>query len=88
MAKIIIECAPHLVETFCGWFSNQGEQDLMEAHQNGVWNEKEMKWEDATTYLSVKGYGINEPIRLVEYDKETDEEIEWTEPAGFDKGKL
>lgn len=79
MAKIIIECAPHLVESFCGWFSNQGEQDFMEAHQNGVWNEQTMKWEEATTYISIRGYGINEPIRLVEYDKETDEEIPYVD---------
>lgn len=75
MAKIVIECDDHLVETFCSWFSNQGEQDLFEAHQNGKWNEKEMKWEEQTTYLSTEGYGINEPIVLVEYDKETDEKV-------------
>ena len=40
MAKIVIECADHLVKTFCGWFSNQGEQDLFEAHSNGKWNEE------------------------------------------------
>lgn len=79
MAKIIIECAPHLVETFCGWFSNQGEQDLMEAHQNGIWNEQTYEWEDAKTNLSVRGYGVNEPIRLVEYDKETDEEVPYVD---------
>jgi hypothetical protein len=47
----------------------------MEAHSNGVWNEETMQWEDATTYIGVKGYGVNEPICIVEYDKETDEEI-------------
>lgn len=40
MAKIVIECAPHLVESFRSWFSNQGEQDFMEAHQNGVGTKK------------------------------------------------
>jgi hypothetical protein len=75
MAQIVINIPDHLVECFCGWFSNQGEQDLMEAHSNGVWNEETMQWEDATTYIGVKGYGVNEPICIVEYDKETDEEI-------------
>lgn len=75
MAKIIIECPEHLVKTFCAWFSNNGEQDFFEAHASGVWNEKEMKWEDPTTYISTRGYGINEPIHIVEFDKETDEEI-------------
>jgi hypothetical protein len=79
MAKIIIECAPHLVETFCGWFSNQGEQDLYEAHQNGVWNDETKTWEDQTTWLGTSGYGVNEPIRLIEYDKETNEEIHWVD---------
>ncbi|BAQ23075.1 conserved hypothetical protein [Edwardsiella phage PEi26] len=51
----------------------------MEAHQNGVWNEETMKWEDATTYISTRGYGVNEPIRLVEYDKETDEEVPYVD---------
>lgn len=79
MAKIVIECAPHLVEVFCGWFSNQGEQDLYEAHANGVWNDETHKWEEQTRYLSTKGYGVNEPIRLVEYDRKTDEEIPYVD---------
>lgn len=83
MAKIVIECADHLVKTFCGWFSNQGEQDLFEAHSNGKWNEETQKWEEQTTYLATEGYGINEPIRLVEYDKETDERVPY-----FDGEKL
>ena len=79
MAKIIIECAPHLVETFCSWFCSQGEQDLSEAHAGGTWNPETMSYEDATTHLTARGYGINEPIRLVEYDKETDEEIPYVD---------
>lgn len=31
--------------------------------------------EDATTYMGSKGYGINEPIQLIEYSIETDEEV-------------
>lgn len=76
MAQVIIEGSPEAIKVFCGWFSNQGEQDLFEAWQNGRWNEETQKWEDQTTYLSTEGYGIDEPIRLVEYDKETDERIE------------
>ncbi|UKH49518.1 hypothetical protein [Enterobacter phage vB-EclM_KMB17] len=77
MAQIIIDIPDHLVESFCGWFSNQGEQDLMEAHANGVWNEETKQWEDAKTGLTISGYGINEPIKIREYDKETDEEIQY-----------
>lgn len=51
----------------------------MEAHANGVWNEETMQWEDAKTYIGVQGYGVNEPIRIVEYDKETDEEIPYAD---------
>lgn len=47
----------------------------MEAHADGVWNEKTQEWDPATTYISVEGYGINEPIRIVEYNKETDEKV-------------
>ncbi|WZB37581.1 hypothetical protein [Erwinia phage COW86c] len=79
MAQIVINIPDHLVECFCSWFSNQGEQDLMEAHANGVWNEETMQWEDAKTYIGVQGYGVNEPIRIVEYDKETDEEIPYVD---------
>lgn len=69
MAKIIIECPSHLVESFCGWFSNQGEQDFMEAHA----------CDQPNTYIATEGYGIDEPIRIVEYDKETDEEISYVD---------
>lgn len=75
MSKIIIECAPHLVKTFCDWFSNQGEQYLYEAHQNGVWNEETKQWEEPATYITTRGYGVDEPIRIVEFDKETHEEV-------------
>lgn len=37
----------------------------MEAHANGVWNDKTMQWEDAKTGLTISGYGINEPIKFV-----------------------
>ncbi|ADB81622.1 hypothetical protein CC31p126 [Enterobacter phage CC31] len=49
----------------------------MEAHANGVWNEETKQWEDAKTGLLISGYGINEPIKIREYDKETDEEIQY-----------
>lgn len=75
MAEIVIKCPPHLVESFCEWFSNSGEQDFYEAHQNGTWNETTKQWEEATTYIGTRGYGVDEPIEIVEYDKETDEEI-------------
>ncbi|AHI61027.1 hypothetical protein CG98_gp124 [Enterobacter phage PG7] len=77
MAQIIIDIPDHLVESFCGWFSNQGEQDLMEAHANGVWNEKQCSGKTLKLVLTVSGYGINEPIKIREYDKETDEEIQY-----------
>lgn len=75
MAIISIELPDHLVETFCGWFSNSGEQDLMEAHADGVWNEKTQQWDPVTTYISVEGYGVNEPIRIIEYDNNTHEKV-------------
>lgn len=81
MAEIVIRCPPHLVESFCEWFSNSGEQDFYEAHQNGTWNETTQKWEEATTYIGTRGYGVNEPIEIVEYDKETDEEVTYVDPV-------
>lgn len=79
MAEIVIRCPPHLVESFCEWFSNSGEQDFYEAHQNGTWNEATKQWEEATTYIGTRGYGVDEPIEIVEYDKETDEEVTYHE---------
>lgn len=32
-----------------------------------------------TTDITVRGYGINEPIQLVEYDLATDEEIPYVD---------
>ncbi|QDB71762.1 hypothetical protein HWC54_gp107 [Klebsiella phage Marfa] len=37
------------------------------------WNPETMKYEEATSYLGTRGYSSE--IELVEYDKETDEEI-------------
>ncbi|WFG79129.1 hypothetical protein VIPKPNUMC01_00122 [Klebsiella phage vB_VIPKPNUMC01] len=79
MAEIVIKCPPHLVESFCDWFSNSGEQDFYEAHQNGTWNETTKQWEESTTYIGTRGYGVDEPIEIVEYDKETDEEVTYHE---------
>lgn len=73
--KLIIEGPDHLVEFFASWLRCSGEQDLFEAWAGGKWNVETMTHEDATTYMSSKGYGINEPIQLIEYSIETDEEV-------------
>lgn len=73
--KVTIEGPDHLVKKFCSWFSNQGEQDLFECHGGGTWDPETQTHVNATTYMSSRGYGINEPIQLIEYDIETDEEI-------------
>lgn len=75
--KIVIECPEHLVKGFCDWFSNAGEQDYFEAHENGVFNEETLEWEQSKTYLSTTGYGLTEsdPIVIHEYDRKTDEKI-------------
>lgn len=65
MATVTFNIPDHLVEDFCGWFSNSGEQDLMEAHL----------CQHDDTFISVEGYGIDEPITIVEYNKETDERL-------------
>lgn len=75
MAEVIVKMPDHLVETFCSWFSNQGEQDFFEVHSGGIWDPVKMKYVEARTYIGTRGYGIDEPIEIVEYDKETDEEI-------------
>lgn len=75
MAKIIVEGSPKVLESFCSWFSNQGEQDFMEAWQCDGWNSETMSYDPVTSFITVKGYGINEPIQLVEIDRETEEEI-------------
>lgn len=81
MAEVVIKLPPHLVKSFCSWFSNSGEQDFYEAHQNGTWNEITHQWEDAKTYVGTRGYGIDEPIELVEYDKETDDEVTYVDDS-------
>lgn len=73
--KLIIEGPDHLVEFFASWLSNSGEQDLFEAYAGGRWNPEKKIHEDATTYMSSKGYGINEPVQLIEYSIETNEEV-------------
>lgn len=47
----------------------------MESHAQGYFDPVLRKYVDATTYLGIEGYGIDEPITIVEYDKETDEKI-------------
>ena len=73
--KLIIEGPDHLVEFFASWLSNSGEQDLFEAYAGGRWNPEKMIHDDATTYMGSKGYGINEPVQLIEYSIETNEEV-------------
>lgn len=81
MAQVIIKGSEKAIAEFCSWFSNSGEQGLMEAWADSGWNPKTMKYEDVNTYLSTRGY--SEVIELVEYDKETDEEVPY-----FDGEKL
>ncbi|WWP52202.1 hypothetical protein [Enterobacter phage ZX14] len=75
MAQVIIKGSKKAIEEFCSWFSNSGEQGFMEAWADSGWNAKECKYDDVNTYIGTRGYGINEPIELVEYDKETDKEV-------------
>ena len=42
MAEIVIKCPPHLVESFCDWFSNSTEwntMDVITAYMHG-WNKE------------------------------------------------
>lgn len=75
MATININIPEHLVSTFCCWFSNSGEQDFFESHVQGYFDPVKREYVDATTYLCVEGFGIDEPITIVEYDKETDKRV-------------
>lgn len=72
MAQVIIKGSDKAIKAFCDWFSNSGEQGLMEAWADD-WNPETMKYEEVTSYLGTRGYSSE--IELVEYDKETDEEI-------------
>ncbi|BBC78180.1 Hypothetical protein KNT65_gp132 [Escherichia phage EcS1] len=77
MAQVIIKGSEKAIAEFCSWFSNSGEQGLMEAWADSGWNPKTMTYEDSNSYLGTRGYGHLEPIELVEYDKETNEEIHY-----------
>ena len=72
MAQVTIKGSDKAIKAFCDWFSNSGEQGLMEAWADD-WNPETMQYEEATSYLGTRGYSSE--IELVEYDKETDEEI-------------
>lgn len=72
MAQVIVKGSDKAIQAFCDWFSNSGEQGLMEAWADS-WNPETMKYEESTSYLGTRGYSTE--IELVEYDKETDEEI-------------
>lgn len=72
MAQVIIKGSDKAIKAFCDRFSNSGEQGLMEAWASD-WNSETMKYEETTSYLGTRGYSSE--IELVEYDKETDEEI-------------
>lgn len=72
MAKIIIEGSEDVLNSFAEWFSNSGEQQFNEA-----WNMGDINGIYPTTEISVQGYSIHEPIRLVEYDLGTGEEVEY-----------
>lgn len=72
MAKIIIEGSEDVLNAFAEWFSNSGEQQFNEA-----WNMGDIDGIYPMTEISVQGYGIHEPIRLVEYDLCTGEEVKY-----------
>lgn len=73
MAQVIIKGSEKAIKEFCSWFSNSGEQGLMEAFADNGWNPETHQYDPVTTYLGTRGY--NEVIELVEYDNETDEEV-------------
>lgn len=73
MAQVIIKGSEKAIQAFCDWFSNSGEQELTEAWADSNWNPETMKYDASTSYLGTRGYSTE--IELVEYDKETDEEI-------------
>lgn len=74
MAKLIIEGSKDVLNAFAEWFSNSGEQSFIEAFRMG-----DITGKYPTTDITVRGYGINEPIQLVEYDLATDEEIPYVD---------
>ncbi|WKV23467.1 hypothetical protein SEA1_gp0119 [Salmonella phage SEA1] len=75
MAKIVIEGSEMALKSFVDWLVNSGEQDFMEAWSAGTWDGKETIY--PSTYISMSGYGMEEPIRLVEYDIATNEEVKY-----------
>lgn len=79
MAQVIIKGSNKAIEEFCSWFSNSGEQGLMEVWADSGWNPKERRYDLVNTYLGSRGYGLNEPIELVEYDKETGKEVPYVD---------
>ncbi|UYE95050.1 hypothetical protein [Escherichia phage vB_EcoM-pJBB] len=74
MAKLIIEGSEDVLKCFAAWFSCSGEQSFTEAFRTG-----DITGKYPTTDITVRGYGINEPIQLVEYDLATDEEIPYVD---------
>ncbi|UYM28771.1 hypothetical protein [Serratia phage vB_SspM_LC53] len=80
MAQVIIKGSEKAIQAFCDWFSNSGEQGLMECWADvSSWDPVKMTYGPVKSYLGTEGYGITEPIRLVEYNSETDEEIPYVD---------
>lgn len=73
MAQVIIKGSEKTIKEFCAWFSNSGEQGLMESWADSGWNSETRGYDEVTTYLGTRGY--EDLIEFVEYDKETDEEV-------------
>ncbi|ULA52187.1 hypothetical protein RPN187_gp117 [Escherichia phage vB_EcoM-RPN187] len=74
MAKLIIEGSEDVLKCFAAWFSCSGEQSFIESFRIG-----DITGKYPSTDITVRGYGINEPIQLVEYDLATDEEIPYVD---------
>ncbi|QHR72695.1 hypothetical protein mobillu_90 [Escherichia phage mobillu] len=74
MAKLIIEGSEDVLKCFAAWFSCSGEQSFIESFRMG-----DITGNYPTTDITVRGYGINEPIQLVEYDLAADEEIPYVD---------
>lgn len=67
MAQVVIKGSEKAIQLFCDWFSNSGEQGLMDC------------WADVseTSYLGTSGYTGD--IELIEYDNETHEEVPYVD---------
>lgn len=77
MAQVVIKGSDKAIAEFCSWFSNSGEQDFMEAWSTTRWNQDTKQYDDVTTYIGTRGY--SEVVELVEYDKQTDEEVPYVD---------